>query len=169
MRRLFAFTFLGILLLGKLACSGTSFSGHTDEISVVQRTMVMNVARSGLKSSQSMDAWIKDEFYFGRFDVRWSADEITDGANAGKVRVSANMRSRSVTKLEDSIILRFNVDSTDKSVAFAGMVLEGDELIAPSGKPYSLDGAVAQMWDRRQSTYLKDIPEDILEEMRNGG
>jgi hypothetical protein len=169
MRRLFAFMFLGLLLMGRLACSGTSIGGRMDEISAVQHTMVMNIARSGLKSSQSMDAWIKDEFYFGRFDVHWSSSEITDGANAGKIRVSANLRSRSVTKLEQSIVLRFTVDPQDKSVAFAGMELEGDELIAPSGKPYSLDGAIAQMWDRRRSTYLKDIPGDILEEMRNGG
>ena len=169
MRRLVSFAFLGLLLLGRLACSGASFDGHSEEITAVQHTMVMNVARSGIRSSQSMDAWIQDQFYFGRFDVSWSADEIGDGINAGKVRVNADLRSRSVTKLEQSIVLRFDVDPKDQSVAFAGMVLEGDDLIAPSGKPYSLDGAIAQMWDRRRSTYLKDIPEDILEEMRNGG
>lgn len=170
MRRLVSFAFLGLLLLGRLACSGTSFSGgHSDEITTVQHTLVSSVARSGLRSSMSVAGWIKEEFYFGRFDVSWSADEITDGPYAGQIRVNANMQSHSVTKLEQSIVLRFNVDPRDQDVAFAGMVLEGDELIAPSGKPYSLDGAVSEMWDRRQKTYLKDIPEDILEEMRNGG
>lgn len=169
MRRLVSFAFLGLLLMGRLACSGSSFGGHGDEIATVQHTLVSSVARSGLKSSMSVAGWIKEQFYFGRFDVSWSADEITDGPSAGQIRVNANMQSRSVTKLEQSIVLRFNVDPQDQDVTFAGMVLEGDELIAPSGKPYSLVGAVSEMWDRRQKTYLKDIPEDILEEMRNGG
>jgi hypothetical protein len=169
MRRLLSFVFLSLLLLGKLACSGASSGGHSAEIDTVQHALVVNVARSGLKSSVSVAGWIKQQFYIGRFDVRWSADDITDGPNAGQIRVNANMQSQSVTKLERSIVLRFNVDPQDKSVVFAGMVLEGDELIAPSGKPYSLDGAVSAMWDRRGKTYLKDLPEDALEELRNGG
>src|SRR4029453_4546584 len=113
MRRLLPFVFLSLLLLGKLACSGASSGGHSAEIDTVQHALVVNVARSGLKSSVSVAGWIKQQFYIGRFDVRWSADD-----NAGQIRVNANMQSQSVTKLERSIVLRFNVDPQDKSVVF---------------------------------------------------
>jgi hypothetical protein len=155
MRRLVGFTFLSLALLGKLLfSSGGDVAPHSSEIDVVQQTPIKNVAHAGINSSESVDAWIREEFYLGRFIIKWSANEITDGVNAGKIRVSANMTSNSVQKLEQSIVLRFNLDPRTESVSFAGMVLEGDEIIAPSGKPYSLDGAVAEMWDRRKKTYL---------------
>ena len=103
-----------------------------------------------------MDVWIEQEFYVGRFEVSWLATDIADGIDAGKVRVSADMRSNSELQLEQSIVLRFDVDPKSKKVTFAGMVLEGAEVAAASGKPYSLEEALATMWERRNEIYLLD-------------
>ena len=49
---------------------------------------------------------------------------------------------------------------TGNKVTFAGMVLEGAEVAAANGKPYSLEEAMATMWDRRNKTYLQDLSDD---------
>jgi hypothetical protein len=161
MRRVVAFTFLSLALLTKLLFSGSnSASSHEAEIDAVRNIPVERIARTGLNSSETVDAWIEEEFYVGRFDVSWSANEIKDGVNAGKVRVSADMRSNSELPLERSIVLRFDVDPKSNKVTFAGMVLEGAEVAAANGKPYSLEEAMATMWDRRNKTYLQDLSDD---------
>jgi len=148
-----------IMLFGLLAAFLFVFSGggHSEEIQHVRDTQVKSVKNSGSQSSESIAKWIDAEFYFGRFEVRWSADEITDGNAAGQVRVSANLRSNSVKQLEQSVVLQFNVNPENKQVVFVGMILEGDEIMSPSGKPYSLQGAVKQMWELRGKALAEEM------------
>jgi hypothetical protein len=161
MRRVVAFTFLSLALLTKLLfSSGNSASSHEAEIDAVRQTPVERVAHTGMNDAETVDAWIEQEFYVGRFEVSWSASDIADGINAGKVRVSADMQSNSQLQLERSIILRFDIDPKSKKVTFAGMVLEGAEVSAASGKPYSLEEAMTRMWEHRTKVYLPDPSDD---------
>jgi tmRNA-binding protein len=57
-------------------------------------------------------------------------------------------------------VLRFDVDPKDKKVTFAGMVLEGAEVAAASGKPYSLEEAMTTMREHRSETYGLDSSDD---------
>jgi hypothetical protein len=161
---MFRLVFILVLLVFALGLanltSGDYAGSHEAEIDVVRNSPVERIARTGLNSSSTVDAWIAEEFYVGRFDVSWSAEEIAEGVNAGKVRVSADMTSASVQRLERSIVLRFDVDPKDKKVTFAGMVLEGAEVSNSAGKPYSLDEAMARMWERRNKTYLQGLSDD---------
>ena len=161
MRRVVGFTFLSLALLTKLLfSSGNSAGSHEAEIDAVRNIPVERIAHTGLNNSETVDAWIEQEFYVGRFDVSWSAADIADGVNAGKVRVSADMRSNSKLQLERSIVLRFDIDPKSKKVTFAGMVLEGAEVAAANGKPYSLEEAMATMWEHRNKIYLPDPSDD---------
>ena len=161
MRRVVGFTFLSLALLTKLLfSSGNSAGSHEAEIDAVRNTPVERIAHTGLNNSETVDAWIEQEFYVGRFDVSWSASDIKDGVNAGKVRVIADMRSASQLQLEQSIVLRFDVDPKTNKVTFAGMVLQGAEVAAANGKPYSLEEAMARMWERRSKTYGLDPSDD---------
>jgi hypothetical protein len=162
---MFRFVFFAALLIfglamAKLTTSVADRGDHESEIDTVRSTPVERIARTGLNDSETLDAWIEQEFYVGRFDVSWSASDIKDGVNAGKVRVTADMRSESQLQLEHSIVLRFDVDPKDKKVTFAGMVLEGAEVAAASGKPYSLEEAMTTMWEHRSETYGLDPSDD---------
>jgi len=161
MRRVVGFTFLSLALLTKLLfSSGNSAGSHEAEIDAVRNSPVERIAHTGLNNSETVDAWIEQEFYLGRFDVSWSAADIADGVNAGKVRVSADMRSNSKLQLERSIVLRFDIDPKSNKVTFAGMVLEGAEVAAANGRPYSLEEAMATMWEHRNKIYLPDPSDD---------
>lgn len=162
MRRVVGFTFLSLALLTKLLFSSGNSAGsasHDAEIDAVRSTPIERIARTGLNDSDTLDAWIAREFYIGRFDVSWSADEIAGGGNAGKVRVTASMTSYSELRLEQSILLRFDIDPKDDKVTFAGMVIGGAEVASASGKPYSLEDAMTRLWERREKTYLQDLPD----------
>ena len=159
MRRVVGFTFLSLALLTKLLfSSGNSAGSHEAEIDTVRNIPVERIAHTGLNNSETVDAWIEQEFYVGRFDVSWSASEIAEG-DAGKVRVTASLTSYSELRLEQSILLRFDIDPKDKKVTFAGMVIGGADVASASGKPYSLENAMTRMWERRQKTYLQDLPD----------
>src|SRR5262249_55512960 len=95
------------LAMAKLTAGVSGGGGHEAEIDAVRNSPVERIARTGLNNPSTVDAWIQDEFYVGRFYVDWSAEEIAEGINAGKVRVSANMTSGSAQQLERSIVLRF--------------------------------------------------------------
>lgn len=158
---MFRLAFLMAVLIFGLAMSAltagvSSSSPHSAAIDTVRGTPIERVSRTGLNDADTVDAWIEREFYLGRFDVSWSAEDIAEGANAGKVRVTANMSSYSQERLERSILLRFDVDPKDNKVTFAGMVLEGAEVASASGKPYSLEEAMTRMWERRRKIYLPD-------------
>jgi len=162
---MFRVAFIMALLIFGLAMAGltagvSSSSPHSAAIDSVRGTPMARVAHTGLNDDETVEAWIDREFYIGRFDVSWSADDIAEGANAGKVRVTADMRSYSAQRLESSILLRFDVDPKDNKVTFAGMVLEGAEVARASGKPYSLEDAMTRMWERRRKIYLPDFPDD---------
>jgi hypothetical protein len=113
-----------------------------------------------MNDAETVDAWIEKEFYVGRFDVSWSAADLADGLDAGKVRVSADMHSNSQLQLESSIVLRFDIDPQSKKVTFAGMVLEGAEVSAAGGRSYSLEEAMTRMWEHRNKVYMPDLPDD---------
>lgn len=148
------------LAMARVTSSGTASGSHEAEIGTVRGIPIERVSHTGLNDAETVDAWIEREFYIGRFDVSWSADDIAEGVNAGKVRVTANMRSYSQQRLESSILLRFDVDPKDNKVTFAGMVLEGAEVASASGKPYSLEDAMTRLWERRRKVYLPDLPDD---------
>ena len=69
------------------------------------------------------------------------------------------MTSYSELRLEQSILLRFDIDPKDDKVTFAGMVIGGAEVASASGKPYSLEDAMTRLWERREKTYLQDLPD----------
>jgi len=143
------------LAMAALTSGGSGGASHDAEIDAVRGTPVERIAHTGLNDSDTLDAWIEREFYIGRFDVSWSADPIADG----KVRVTASMTSYSELRLEQSILLRFDIDPQDKKVSFAGMVIGGADVASASGKPYSLEDAMTRMWERRHKTYLQDLPD----------
>ncbi|HUL06943.1 MAG TPA: hypothetical protein VLV76_11465 [Candidatus Acidoferrum sp.] len=158
---MFRLAFLMAILIFGLAMSAltagvSSSNPDSAAIDTVRGTPMARVAHTGLSDDETVDAWIEREFYLGRFDVSWSAEDIAEGANAGKVRVTADMRSYSQERLERSILLRFDIDPKDNKVTFAGMVLEGADVASASGKPYSLEEAMTRMWERRRKIYLPD-------------
>ena len=162
---MFRFVFFAALLIfglamAKLTTSVADRGDHESEIDTVRSTPVERIARTGLNDSETLDAWIEQEFYVGRFEVSWSASDIADGLDAGKVRVSADMSSNSQLQLERSIVLRFDIDPQSRKVTFAGMVLEGAEVSAASGRPYSLEEAMTRMWEHRNKVYMPDSPDD---------
>ena len=152
---------MGLLIFGlamaALTSGGSGGGAHDSEIDIGRGTPVERIAHTGLNDPDTLDAWIAREFYIGRFDVTWSADPIANG----KVRVTANMTSYSQLRLEQSILLRFDIDPKDKDskVTFAGMVIGGAEVATGSGKSYSLEDAMTRMWERRNKTYLQDLPD----------
>ena len=148
------------LAMAKLTAGVSGDGDHEAEIDAVRNTPVERIAHTGLNNAETVDAWIEQEFYVGRFAVSWSATDIADGVDAGKVRVSADMRSNSELQLERSIILRFDIDPRTKKVTFAGMVREGAEVTAANGRPYSLEAAMAILWERRNKTYLQEPSDD---------
>jgi len=149
------FAFLALCGIFAMVVYFMSGAGR-DEVGYVREAQINTVKNTGIQSSETVDKWIEDEFYFGRFKVRWSADDITEGKSAGQVRVLAHLRSNSVKRLENSIVLQFDVDPQTHQAVFAGMILEGKELKSPSGKVSSLQAAVKQMWEIRGKTYLSE-------------
>jgi len=126
------------------------------EVQYVRDAQINRVLYTGLESTQSVEKWIEEQFYMGRFKVRWSAEDITEGDAAGKVRVAAHLSSNSKKRLERSIVLQFDVDPQSQKVAFAGMILEGEEMRAPSGNFSNLKVAMVKMWDIRKKTYFSE-------------
>ena len=148
------------LAMAKLTAGVPGDGAHEAEIDAVRSTPMVRVAHTGLNDAETVDAWIEREFYVGRFDVSWSASDAAEGLDAGKVRVSADMSSNSQLQLERSIVLRFDVDPKSRKVTFAGMVLEGAEVSAASGRPYSLEEAMTRMWEHREKLYGPDLARD---------
>jgi hypothetical protein len=148
------------LAMAKLTAGVSGDGAHEAEIDAVRNTPMVRVSHTGMNDAETVDAWIEKEFFVGRFEVSWSASDLADGLDAGKVRVSADMHSNSQLQLERSIVLRFDIDPKSRKVTFAGMVLEGAEVSAASGKPYSLEEAMTRMWEHRNKVYLPDSPDD---------
>ena len=149
------FGFLAILCVFAAVIYFTSGAGR-EEVQFVRNAEIRAVRYSGIQSTQSVDQWIEDQFYLGRFKVRWSAEDIAEGSDAGKVQVYAHLTSNSKKRLENSIVLQFVVDPQTQQVVFAGMVLEGKEMKSPSGKFSNLQAAMAKMWEIRKATYLSE-------------